>query len=121
MILKYGYDKIKVKVDAKVKHLYSISMAKQVIKRGGKREPFRAEKIKRSIRAACKEARLSPARAKKAVSKVSALALRFAKKRKAVGTAILRKKVLAGLKKAEPAAVKAWLRYDKRRRARRRR
>lgn len=95
-------------------------MAKFVIKRGGKREPFRAEKLKRSIRAACKDAHLPAARAKRAVAKVSRLVFKFAAKRKSVGAAVLRKKVLAGLRKVAPAAAKAWLRYDKRRRARRR-
>ena len=93
-------------------------MAKEVIKKGGKREPFRAEKLKKSIRAACKDAHLPPARAKKAVLKVSQPVLRFAAKRKTVKAAVLRKKVLAGLRKVEPTAVNAWMRYE--RRARRR-
>jgi len=96
-------------------------MAKEVIKRGGKREKFRAEKIKKSIRMACREARVSQVLAKKIVSKVSAPVLRFARKRKAVGTAVLRKKTLAGLKRVNSAAARAWLKYDRRRRARRRR
>lgn len=95
-------------------------MAKVVIKRGGKREPFRAEKLKGSIRAACKDARIPAARAKRTIAKVSGPVLKFAAKRKAIGTAVLRKKVLAGLKKVEPKAAKAWLRHDKRRQARRR-
>lgn len=95
-------------------------MAKEVIKKGGKREPFRAEKLKRSIRIACKDAHLPAARVKKAVLKISRPVLHFAAKRKAVKTAVLRKKVLAGLRKVEPTAAKAWLRYEKRRRARRR-
>lgn len=96
-------------------------MAKEVIKRGGKREPFKAEKIKRSIRTACKDARISAVRTKSIVSKVARPVLKFAAKRKAIGTAVLRKKVLAGLKKAEPKAAKSWLRYEKRQRARQRR
>jgi len=95
-------------------------MAKQVIKRGGKREPFRAEKLKKSIRGACKDAHVSAVRAKKIVAKVSGPVLRFAAKRKVVKAAVLRIKVLAGLRKAEPAAAKAWLQRDKQRRARRR-
>lgn len=89
-------------------------MAKQVVKRGGKREPFRAEKLKKSVRAACKEAHVPAARAKKAMAKVAGPVLRFAAKRKTVRAAVLRKKVLAGLRKLEPAAAKAWLRYEKR-------
>jgi len=89
-------------------------MAKQVIKRGGKCEPFRAEKLKKSVRAACKDAHVPPARIKRAVTKVAGPVLRFAAKRKTVRVATLRKKVLAGLRKTEPTAAKAWLRYEKR-------
>jgi len=94
-------------------------MAKEVIKKGGKREKFKPEKLKRSIRRACKDAKISAVKAKKIVSKVAAPVLRFARKRKAIKNAVLRTKVLAGLRKAEPAAAKAWLKYEKRRRARR--
>ena len=96
-------------------------MAKEVIGRGGKRKPFRAEKIKRSIRLACKDAHIPGARIKRVVSKVSRPVLKFCTKRKTVKTSIIRMKVLTGLRKAEPAAAKAWLKYEKRRRARRRR
>jgi uncharacterized protein YifE (UPF0438 family) len=41
-------------------------------------------------------------------------------KRKTVRTSVIRTKVLAGLRKAEPTAAKAWFKYEKRRRARRR-
>jgi len=94
-------------------------MAKQVIKRGGKKEPFKAEKLKGSVRKACKAAHISAVRTKKAVTKVSGPVLRFFAKRKAIKAADLRKKVLDGLRKAEPAAAKAWLRYERRRQARR--
>lgn len=94
-------------------------MAKEVIKKGGKREPFKAEKIKRSIKAACKGAHLSVKRAKVVAGKVSWQVLKFCSKRKAVGTATLRKQVLSQLDKVEPAAAKAWRKYDQRRRSRR--
>ncbi len=93
-------------------------MAKEVIKHGGKRVPFKPEKLKRSIRLACKDAHVPTARVKGIVSKVAGPILRFAKKRKAVRGSVLRTKVLAGLKKAEPKAAVAWMRYEKRRRAR---
>ncbi len=95
-------------------------MAKQVTKRGGKVETFRAEKLKGSIRGACKDAHISGARAKTVVAKVSGPVLRFVAKRKFIKASVLRAKVLAGLRKVEPAAVKTWLQHEKRRRARRR-
>ncbi len=95
-------------------------MAKEVIGRGGKRQPFKPEKLKRSIRLACKDAHVPAPRAKRIVAKVAEPVLKFARRRKTVRTSVLRTKVLAGLRKAEPVAAKAWLRYEKRRRARRR-
>ncbi len=95
-------------------------MVKEVIKRGGKREPFKAGDIKSSIRLACKDAKIPGARIKQVVAKVSRPVLKFCAKRKAVKTSVIRTKVLAGLRKAEPTAVKAWIKYEKRRRARRR-
>lgn len=95
-------------------------MAKEIIKRGGKHEPFRAEKIKSAVRKACQDARVAQARIKRIVSQATGPVLRFAAKRKAIRTSVIRTKVLASLKKAEPAAWKVWIRYDKRRLARRR-
>lgn len=88
-------------------------MANCVIKRGGKCEPFRAEKLKKSIEAVCKDIRIPAVRAKKIVTEVSSPVLQFAAKQKAIKTSVLRAKILAGLRKAEPAAVKAWLQYKK--------
>ncbi|TSA44140.1 hypothetical protein D4R49_00655 [bacterium] len=96
-------------------------MAKEVIRRGGKRGPFQVEKIKKSIRLACKDAHVPGARIKQVVSKVSRPVLKFCAKRKAVKTSVIRMKVLAGLRKTEPAAAKSWIKYEKRRQTRRRR
>ncbi|KKS81991.1 MAG: hypothetical protein UV58_C0014G0037 [Candidatus Wolfebacteria bacterium GW2011_GWC1_43_10] len=96
-------------------------MAKWVIKRGGKKEPFSAAKIKKSIRDVAKDAHLSRVRVKRAVSKVSRAALKLAAKRKIIATATLKKTILSQLTKVEPTAAKAWRKYDQRRRARRRR
>lgn len=94
-------------------------MAKEVIKRGGKKEVFRAEKIKRSIKAACKDVHLPATRVKRAVAKVSHAVLKFCAKRKTVATATLKKKILSQLDKVEPVAAKAWIKYEARGRARR--
>lgn len=95
-------------------------MVKQVIKRGGKKEAFRPEKLKRSIRDAGKDAHLSAARIKRVVGKVSHAVLKSVAKRKTVTAVILKKKVLSQLDKIEPAAAKAWRKFDRQRRARRR-
>ncbi len=95
-------------------------MAKEVIRRGGKHESFKPAKLKRSIRMACRDAHVPGAKVKRIVSKVSGPVLKFARGRRVVKTSVLRKKVLSGLRRVEPKAAKAWLRYEKRRRARRR-
>ena len=94
-------------------------MAKFVIKRGGKQEAFKPEKLKRSIRGACMDAHIPAAKRKRIVGRVSAPVLRFARRQKTVRAMALRKKVLAHLRKVEPMAAKAWLRHEKRRKARR--
>jgi len=95
-------------------------MAKWVIKRGGKKEPFRASKITSAIRGACKDAPLPAKRTKTVVNKVSRAVLKFARARKVVvRTSDLRKVSLKHLGRVEPKAAKAWRRYDAARRARR--
>jgi len=95
-------------------------MAKWVIKRGGRKEPFRASKITSAIRGACKDAHLSGSRTKTVVNKVSRAVLKFARARKvAVRTSDLRKVSLRHLSRLEPKAAAAWRKYDARRRARR--
>ncbi len=94
-------------------------MAKEVIKRGGKHEPFRAEKVKGAVRGALRDIHIGGARAKRIVGKVSAPVLRFAAKRKTIKTSVLRQKLISGLRKVEPAAAKAWQKFDARRKARR--
>jgi len=95
-------------------------MAKWVIKRGGKKEPFRASKVSSAIRNACRDAKIPAKRTKTVVNKVSRLVLKFAAKRKvAVRTSDLQKVALRHLGQVEPKAAKAWRKYDAMRRARR--
>ncbi len=95
-------------------------MAKWVIKRGGKKAPFRAAKITSAIRGACKDAHLPAKRTKTVVNKVSRAVLKFAAARKVVvRTSDLRKVSLRNLDKVEPKAARAWRKYDAARRARR--
>lgn len=96
-------------------------MVKYVIKRGGKKVPFRPAKLKRSIKIAAKDAHLPATRVKRIVGKVSRAVMKSVAKRKTVATFVLRKKVLSQLDKFEPLAAKAWRKYEKRRRARRKR
>ena len=96
-------------------------MAKWVVKRGGKKEPFRKAKLERSIRLALRDAKVPAARAKKVFRKVARAALKVAATRTSVKASMLRTKVLGLLGKAEPSAARAWRKHESRRRARRRR
>lgn len=95
-------------------------MAKWVIKRGGRKQPFRASKIRNAIRDACRDAKVPAKRTKTVVNKVSRPVLKFAAARKmTVRTSDLRKVALRHLDKVEPKAAKAWRKHDAMRRARR--
>jgi transcriptional regulator NrdR family protein len=91
-------------------------MAKFFIKKGGKKVPFKPAKIPASVRGACKDIHLTPTEVKKVVSKVAGPVLAFARKRVSVKASVIRTKLLAGLRKAEPKAAKAWLKYEKKHR-----
>ena len=94
-------------------------MATVFIRRGGKEEKFRPEKVKRSIRLAAKDSHIMAKRAHKVVTEVSRAVLALARKRKTMKAAVLRKHILAKLDRVEPAVAKAWRVYERRRRARR--
>lgn len=96
-------------------------MAREVIKRKGKRAPFKADKIKKSILSALRDVHITGAKAKRMAAKAARPVLKLAAKRKAIKTSTIRKYALQGLRKVEPKAAKAWIKYDARRRARRRR
>ncbi len=83
-------------------------MAKFVIKRDGTKEPFDKEKIKKSIAAAAQEAGLSEKQAKKAVKKVSKVAIKIAKKKDEIATSEIREKILSELDALEPSVSEAW-------------
>lgn len=95
-------------------------MPKWVIKRGGKKQAWSSEKVKGSIRKACKDARVPGKRTKTVVNRVFRAVMKSVGKRSTVRTAVIRKKALAALGKLEPKAARAWRKYDARRRARRR-
>ncbi|HXF44303.1 MAG TPA: ATP cone domain-containing protein [Candidatus Paceibacterota bacterium] len=95
-------------------------MAKWVIKRGGKKEPFRLSKVSGAVRAACSDVRLPAKRTKTVVNKVTRDVIKFAAKRKiTVRTSDLRKISLKALGEIEPKAARAWRKYDAARRAKR--
>ena len=61
-------------------------MAKEVIKKDGTKEPFDAEKIKKSIAAAAEEAGLSEERKNEVVEQVSAVVIKMAEEKEEIAT-----------------------------------
>lgn len=90
-------------------------MAKFVIKKDGKKEPFDAEKIKASITAAASRADLSEKQIKKVVKKVSKAAIKLAKKKEEVATSEIKEKILSELDVLEPSVSEAWRKYEQER------
>ena len=87
-------------------------MAKFVIKRDGRKEPFDVEKIKKAITASASRTDLSEKQLKKVVKKVSKAAVKLAKKKEEIATAEIREKVLSDLDALEPSISEAWRKYD---------
>jgi len=83
-------------------------MAKFVIKKDGKKEPFDVEKIKAAITAAASRTDLSDKRIKKVVKKASKAAIKLAKNKEEIATAEIREKVLSELDALEPSVSEAW-------------
>jgi len=87
------------------------TMAKQVIKRDGTKEPFDSGKIQRAIEASARDAGLSAERISEVVNQVSGTVLQFAGSKEEVATTELTDKILGELDKIEPAAAEAWRKY----------
>lgn len=87
-------------------------MANFVIKRDGTKEPFDAEKIRRSIAGAAQRTELSEERRNEVVEQVSAVVLQLAAGKEEIATAELREKILAELNAIEPAVSEAWRKYE---------
>ncbi len=87
-------------------------MAKFVIKKDGKKEPFDVEKIKAAITAAASRTDLSDKRIKKVVKKASKAAIKLAKNKEEIATAEIREKVLSELDALEPSVSEAWRKYN---------
>lgn len=86
-------------------------MANFVIKRDGTKEPFVAEKIINSIKAAAQRANLSEDRINEVVDQVSSAAIKLAEGKKEIATAEIREKILAELDTIEPSVSEAWKKH----------
>lgn len=87
-------------------------MAKEVIKKDGTKQPFNAEKIKKAITAAAKQADLSLERQNEVVEQVAKIVIQMADAKEEITTLEIREKILSELEKIEPAISTAWQRHD---------
>lgn len=87
-------------------------MAKFVIKKDGTKEPFDAEKIRKSIAAAAQAANLSEKRTKKVVKKVLRAAIKLAKKKEEIATAELKEKIFSELDALESSVSEVWRKHE---------
>lgn len=91
-------------------------MAKFVIKRDGIKEPFDAEKIKRSIVANAQDANLSEKRINELAKQVSEAVIQLTKEKEEITTTEIKEKILIELDTAEPSVSEAWRKFEEERR-----
>jgi len=87
-------------------------MANTVIKKDGTKEPFDAEKVRRSIAAAAQRTELSEERRNEVVQQVSSAVLQVAAGKEEIPTAEIREKILSELSTVEPSVAEAWRKYE---------
>ena len=83
----------------------------RVIKKGGKREEFNLNKIKKSLISAIERTDLSQEKKNELVEEITKKVLKFVKERKEVFTAEIEAKILLELEENCPQAVKIWREY----------
>jgi transcriptional regulator NrdR family protein len=83
----------------------------KVIKKGGEREEFNLNKIKKSLIAAIEKTDLNQEKKNELVEKITKEVLKFAKEKKEVFTAEIEAKILLELDESYPQAAKLWREY----------
>jgi len=87
-------------------------MAKEVIKKDGTKEPFDAEKIKNSIRAAAQRTDLTEERKNEIVEQVAAKVIQMAEAKEEIATSEIRENILSELDSLEPSVSAAWKKHE---------
>ena len=83
----------------------------KVIKKGGKREEFNLNKVKKSLISAIERTELPQEKKNELVEKITKKVLNFAKERKEIFTAEIEAKILLELEENCPQAAKLWREY----------
>jgi len=86
----------------------------KVLKKGKRKQAFRAAKIRKAILMAAKDARVSAARRASLARRLGAHIARGVKGKATVRAANIRKAVLAHLGKHANSVARAWRNYEKR-------
>jgi len=87
-------------------------MAEFVIKKDGSKEPFDAEKIRKSITVAASKAGLSEEQINKVAEHVSGVATDLTDEKEEITTAEIKEKILSELDALEPSVSEVWRKYD---------
>ncbi len=87
-------------------------MATQVIKKDGSKQPFDAEKIKRAIEEAAKEAGLSEDKVSQVAAEVSGIVIKGVGALEEIATSEIKSMILNELDKMEPSVSAAWRTYE---------
>jgi len=87
-------------------------MAKEVIKKDGTKEPFDAEKIKNSIKAAAQRTDLTEERKNEVVAEVAAKVIQMAEAKEEIATSEIRENILSELDSLEPSVSAAWKKHE---------
>lgn len=84
-----------------------------VIKRDGKKQAFSPAKLRNSVLAAARDAKVPSAKAKKLVAEVADPVIALAKKKRVIKVIALRKSILGRLETRLKSVANAWRRYEK--------
>jgi len=87
----------------------------EVLKRDGRREIFREEKIRKAVDSAAREANVKDARRNEIVEQVSKTVLNSVSGMDEIETNEIRETVLRELRSLEPSVHEAWEMYDRKR------
>lgn len=83
-----------------------------VTKRSGDKEPFNAEKIRKSIRKAAVDAGVSEEVMKDEIEHVANDAIEMSKKKSGIKTGMIRNSILNQLDDVQPSVSESWRKFD---------
>ena len=87
-------------------------MATQVIKKDGSKQPFDAEKIKRAIGEAAREAGLPDDKVSQVTAEVSGAVVEQVNAQEEIATSEIKSMILKELDRVEPSVSAAWRTYE---------